>query len=166
MTTMTAERGAVRTPEQVAAIENPVERLTAAADLVRASEQRAEGARSMRDMAAIYAHLDDGVPPVVMYRDVLQCSRGLFVRMVQRAPAKRDRFEDAVSQARESAEAVRRHEATIEAARVIRDETALALMNGWKDPYSGEKHLLSNADVARATGLSTARIAQMRTGTR
>lgn len=157
----------MRSADDVRAIPDPLERVAAAADLVRKAEERAENARAMRDMAAIVAHLDDGVPPVTMYRDVLGCSRGLFVRIIQRAPAKRPKMEGAVEQARESAAAVRRHEAIIEAAREVRDSTALLLMNGGKDPVTGQKVTpVSNADIARATGLTTARVAQVRTGTR
>ena len=153
--------------DKVRAISDPLERVAAAADLVRKAEERADAARSMRDMATIVAHLDDGVPPVTLYRDVLKCSRGLFVRIIQRAPAKRPKMDNAVDQARESAAAVRRHEDVIEQARAIRDETALLLMNGGKDPVTKKKITpVQNADIARATGLTTARVAQVRTGTR
>jgi hypothetical protein len=149
----------------IAAIADPLERLKASADLVRKSEEYAERARAMRDMAAIVAHLDDDVPPVVLYRDVLECSRGLFVRIIQRAPAKRPKIDDALDVTRESAAAVRRHEEIATAARQVRDETAMLLMSGGTDPISGEEvKAITNADVARATGLTTARIAQMRTG--
>lgn len=148
-------------------IDDPMERVEQAAAVVHKAEERAEAARSMRDMATIIAHLDDGVPPVTLYRDTLECSRGLFVRIIQRAPAKRPKMENALEQARESARAVRRHEATIEEARTIRDETALLLMNGGTDPVTKRKVApVSNAEIARATGLTTARVAQVRTGTR
>lgn len=153
--------------DEVRALADPLERVEKAAELVRKAEERANNARSMRDMATIVAHLDDDVPPVTLYRDTLECSRGLFVRIIQRAPSKRPKMEGALDQARESAQAVRRHEATIEAARIIRDETALLLMNGGKDPVTGAKVApVSNAEIARATGLTTARVAQVRTGTR
>lgn len=153
--------------DDLRSITDPLERVEKAAELVRKAEDRANAARSMRDMATIVAHLDDGVPPVTLYRDTLECSRGLFVRIIQRAPARRPKMEGALDQARESAQAVRRHEATIEAARIVRDETALLLMNGGKDPVTGEKvKPVSNAEIARATGLTTARVAQVRTGTR
>ena len=157
----------MRAVDDVRAIPDPLERLAAAAALVEKAKERADAARSMRDMAVVVAHLDDGVPPVTLYRDVLKCSRGLVVRIIQRAPAKREKMADALGQARESADAVRRHEAVIQAARPIRDETALLLMNGGTDPVTGEAVApMSNADIARATGLSTARVAQVRTGTR
>lgn len=157
----------MRSPDDLRSIPDPIERIAAAAEVVRKAEERAEAARAMRDRATIVAHLDDGVPPITMYRDVLDCSRGLFVRIIQRAPAKRPKMDDAIEQARESALAVKRHEATIEAARVVRDETALLLMNGGTDPVTGEKvRPVSNARIADATGLTTARVAQVRTGTR
>lgn len=157
----------MRSVDDVRAIPDPLERVAAAAELVRKAEERADAARSMRDMATIVAHLDDGVSPVTLYRDTLQCSRGLFVRIIQRAPAKRAKMDNALAQAGESAAAVRRHEAVIEQARAIRDETALLLMNGGKDPVTKAKITpVSNAEIARATGLTTARVAQVRTGTR
>jgi len=157
----------MRSVESVRSIPDPLERVEKAADLVHKAEERADNARAMRDMATIVAHLDHGVPPVTLYRDTLQCSRGLFVRIIQRAPAKRDKMDDPVAQARESAAAVRRHEAVIEEARAIRDETALLLMNGGIDPVSGQKVIpVSNAEIAKRTGLTTARVAQVRTGTR
>lgn len=153
--------------EKVRSIEDPIERVTAAAELVRQREERAEGARQVRDQATIIAHLDDGVAPAEMYRDVLDCSRGLFVRIIQRAPAKRGKMSDAKEQARSSAKAVRKHEAVIERAREIRDSTALLLMTGGKDPVTGlEVERVSNAEIARVTGLTTARVAQIRAGTR
>lgn len=157
----------MRSVESVRAIADPLERVAAAAELVRKTEVRADAARGIRDMATIVAHLDDGVSPVTLYRDTLQCSRGLFVRIIQRAPAKRPHMTDALAQARESAQAVRRHEAVIAEARAIRDETALLLMNGGTDPVTGKRVVaVANADIARATGLTTARVAQVRTGTR
>lgn len=153
--------------DKVRALDDPIERVKAAAELVRKAEERADNARSMRDMAAVVAHLDDGVSPVTMYRDVLKCSRGLFVRIIQRAPSKRPKVEDAVEVARESARAVKRNETVAEEARIVRDETALLLMNGGKDPLTRRKVVpVSNAHIARVTGLTTARIAQVRTGTR
>lgn len=153
--------------DDVRTIPDPLERVARAAEVAAKAEQRAEAARSMRDRATIVAHLDDGVSPVTLYRDTLDCSRSLFVRIIQRAPAQRPKMEDALDQARESAGAVRRHETTLEAARAIRDETALLLMNGGTDPVTGEAVApISNAEVAEVTGLSTARIAQVRTGTR
>ena len=151
--------------EKIRSIEDPIERLAAASELAKKAEERAERARAMRDMAAVVAHLDDGVAPVTLYRDVLGCSRSLFVRMIQRAPAQRPKIAEAIEVARESAEAVRRHSAVASDARDVRDETALLLMVGGDDPVSGaEVAPTTNADISRATGLSTARIAQMRTG--
>lgn len=153
--------------EDLRAIPDPLERVEKAAEVVRKAEVRANAARSMRDIATVVAHLDDGVSPVTLYRDTLECSRGLFVRIIQRAPASRPKMDGALAQARESAQAVRRHEATIEGAREVRDETALLLMNGGTDPATGAKvEPISNAEIARVTGLTTARVAQVRTGTR
>jgi hypothetical protein len=167
-TTMTRPRGgSALSAADLRAIEDPLVRVEKAAEVVRKAEVRADAARSMRDIATVVAHLDDGVSPVTLYRDTLECSRGLYVRIIQRAPSQRPKMDDALAQARESAQAVRRHEAVIEEARLVRDETALLLMNGGTDPVTGNKVTpVSNAEIARATGLTTARVAQVRTGTR
>lgn len=60
---------------------------------------------------------------------------------------------DLLAIARDEAKAVRQAEADIEEAKPIRDEVAYALMN---------RHGMANAQVARITGLSTARVAQLR----
>lgn len=165
---LTPPKGTTMTPlERARVIEDPLKRVKVAAELARKAEERAERARQVRDMAACVAHLDDGVPPVEMYRDVLECSRGLFVRIIQRAPAERPDMKAARRQAAESAKAARRHEEVIEGARALRDETILLLLNGGTDPVTGTPVApISNADVARATGLTTARVAQVRTGAR
>lgn len=149
----------------VAKIIDPMKRLTAAAALVREAEAAAERARAERDMATIVAHLDQGVPPVVLYRDTLAVSRGLFNRIIQRAPAERPTIDNAKAVAGKAAKQVRKFEAIVEQAREIRDTAALNLMNG-RDEQGNRVPPVSNADISRATGLTTARVAQMRTGTR
>jgi hypothetical protein len=135
----------------------PLERVSAAAALAEPAEAAADNARGARDLAACWAHLDDGVPAVTMYRDVLGVSRSLFVRIIQRAPADRPPVKRAKAVAKAKAVKVREFEEVAEAAREIRDTTALLLMNEGNVP---------NAEVSRRTGLTTARIAQLRTGTR
>lgn len=149
----------------VAKIIDPMKRLTAAAALVREAEAAAEHARAERDMATIVAHLDQGVRPVVLYRDTLAVSRGLFNRIIQRAPVDRPEIPDAKTVAGKAARQVRKYEAIVEQAREIRDTAALMLMNG-RDAQGNKVPTVTNADISRATGLTTARVAQMRTGTR
>lgn len=148
----------------VAKIADPMKRVAAAAALVREAEAAAEDARAQRDMATIVAHLDQHVAPVRLYRDALQVSRGLFNRMVQRAPAQRPDIPNAIDVAAKAAKAVRRFEERAEQAREIRDTAMLMLLNGGEDEHGNAVTPVSNADIARATHLTTARVAQMRTG--
>lgn len=154
----------MRTVNSVAKIADPMKRAAAAATLVRDADNAAVDARATRDMATIVAHLDQGATPVTLYR-ALGISRGLFNRMVQRAPQQRPPIEDALAVATQAAKEVRKYERISAEARAIRDETALSLMNG-RDTAGNQVKMHSNADIARATGLTTARIAQIRTGTR
>lgn len=155
----------MKSPDKVAAISDRTTRLTAACELLEQAEAKATEARALRDMATIVAHLDDGVSPVRLYRDVLGVSRALFNRVKQRAPAERPSIPNAEQAAGKAAKKVAEYEAVADRARHIRDETAIAMMNGAADDGS-KVTPVSNADIARLTGLSTARIAQMRTGTR
>lgn len=155
--------------DSVAKIADPLERVEAAEALVRLYRERMEAAHGLRDMAVVVAHLDHGVAPVALYRDVLGVSRGLFNRMIQRAPMKslRPKFEDPIALATESDGAIARNKALMTRALALRDETALLLMNGGTDPVSKRKVTpIPNADIARVTDLTTARVAQIRTGTR
>jgi hypothetical protein len=146
-------------------IADPMKRVTEAATLVREAEAKVEQARALRDMATVVAHLDQGVPPVRLYRDVLNVSRGLFNRMIQRAPSERPEIENAERVAAKAAKDVRKYKVIVEDAREIRDVTALMLMSG-EDEAGNPAAPVSNADIARATKLTTARVAQMRGGGR
>jgi hypothetical protein len=155
--------------DAVSKIPDPLERVEAAEALVRLYRERMEAAHGLRDMAVVVAHLDHGVAPVVLYRDVLGVSRGLFNRMIQRAPMKslRPKFEDPVALAKESDGAIVRNKALMKRAETLRNDTALLLMNGGTDPVTKTKvEPVTNAKIAKATDLTTARIAQIRTGTR
>lgn len=158
--------------DDVALIDDPVERCGRAAHLDKVAAHRESEARAVRDNAAMVAHIDFGVQPVLLYRGALGgLSRGLFNRMVQRAnsvsplPALRATIphslatrEDAISLARDAATTVRVYDVVGTGARKIRDDTGRGLMNG---DYGTP---MSNADFSRLTGLSSARAAQIRYG--
>lgn len=147
----------------VRAIEDPAKRARAAARIVRDAEAKANEARYERDMAAVILHLREGWKPVEVYR-ALGVSRGLFVRMVQRAPADLPPMADPDKAMRKAARTVERLDTTCEEAREVRDEAAAGMLAGKYRKPDGT--LYRNADVARLTGLTTARIAQLRAGRR
>ena len=151
----------MKSPEQIRAMTDPLARLKASAAYVKSAEAKVEQHRAARDMAVIVARIDQGEKPVVIYRDTLDISRNLFNRIIDRAPAVRPDIPHALTKAKVAHAKVVRVEAQIETVREIRDQTALDLMNGYAD--DGERvPPISNAEVARITGLSTARVAQLR----
>lgn len=148
----------MRTPDELAAIQDPNERLDAVVAALTPLEKKVERARADRDTAVQVAHKDQGVAKVVLYRD-LGVARALVERIVARAPAVRPDLPNALARAKRAHAKVVELTPTIEALKAVRDPTMLTLLNG---TYDGDA--VSNADVARRTGLSTARVAQMRTG--
>lgn len=162
----------MRSPAALRKIADPMRRAAAAADTVREIEVQAEETRARRDVATCIAHLDHDVAPVLLYRDVLDVSRGLFNRMIQRAPSDEDRAQmirehpelfdaaHAVKTAKRAAVEVRKIDAKLIEVRDIRDETARGLMEG---EFDGVRPI-SNADLARLCKITTARAAQIRYG--
>lgn len=114
-----------------------------------------------RDLAAA----DVKIQPVDVY-EMLNVSRNLVNRILMRMPT-----EDLPPMRSPQRTAITAHEKiaplveTIDAAKEIRDTAALMLMAG-EGPDGEHVTPVSNADVARATGLTTARIAQLREGVR
>lgn len=154
----------MKTPEEVKALTDRRERLATATDLHRKAREKRKKALALRDMAAIVANADHGVDPVVLYRG-MKMSRGLLNRILQRTPVaeKRPTMADPVRTAIKAAEDVRTWRAQEKAYRDLRDATAIAMMNGVGD--DGDRvPPVPNAEVARITGLTTARVAQLRTG--
>lgn len=199
----------MKSVSDVAKIEDPMERLTAAANLVRTAEARVERLRSRRDLAILTmlrpfadavaptnavraqlrakvnaGELDDEqyiaalgenreqrradieaanvtITPVDVY-EMLGVSRNLVNRLLMRMP---DAPLPDVANPKRAAKAahakIPEWECVIEEARAIRDATARMVMSG-EDDDGREFTPVSNADVARATGLTTARIAQLR----
>lgn len=117
----------------------------------RLAEAKAERAKAMEGVT---------YTPVDVYRDILGVSRGLFVRMTQRAPEQLPDIPDAEQVATKAANDVDRYDALAAEALRIRNEVTDDLLNGLTGPA------MRNADIARMTGLTTARVAQLRLGTR
>jgi hypothetical protein len=154
---------------------DPIQRIRAAQALARVAVRNGKWARALRDNATVSAHNDFAVEPVTLYRDIIGVSRGLYNRMQQRANRRSPRAaiqkvmamtghdvktgDDMCAVAGAAAHAARVYKDIATKARQIRDETGRAVMDGdHGDP-------MPNADFARATGLTTARAAQIRLGT-
>jgi hypothetical protein len=117
--------------------------------------------------------------PVAVYRDTIGVSRGLFARMQHRKPelptieqyieasgmlfTEEPSLEVVAQIAMIKRDECDTYDAINVAARTIRDEAVTELLTG--DKKTGRQPL-SNADVARLTGLTTPRIHQLRYGTR
>ena len=99
--------------------------------------------------------------PVHVY-EMLGVSRNLVNRLLMRMPtAPLPTMADPAKVAKRAHVQMPEVEQTLSSAREIRDTAALLLMAG-EDENGGELPPVSNADVARITGLTTARIAQLR----
>ena len=194
----------------VAQIADPLARLTAAAELARTAEAKADALRTKRDLAVLTmlrpfadavaptnaararlrAELDAGkitddeyengltenreqrrrdieaakveVFPVDVYK-MLGVARSLVNRILMRMPNDPlPVMRNPEKVAKASHDKIPEWEAVVEQAREIRNKAALDLMTGENDTgvYT------SNADIARATHLTTARVAQIREGAR
>lgn len=161
----------MKSPATLRKIADPKRRVVEASDAVREVTAKLEETRARRDMAACIARLDHGVEPVRLYRDALDCSRGLVDRMVRRAPSPEERAaiiaanpelygdaETAVNTARKAGRDVVRVEEQLEEVRRVRDETGRGLMEG---EFDGIRPM-TNADFARLCKVTSARAAQIR----
>jgi hypothetical protein len=145
-------------------------RVKAASRRVREFNEKAEQARLLRDTAVVSLHAHEGWPPVECYR-LIGVSRGLFVRMMDRARTVAQetgqgipKVANAQKVAAKAARDLNRYEGTLLRERDARDEDAEAMLNGRIRKADGTVY--RNADLARLTGLTTARVAQLRQGTR
>lgn len=117
---------------------------------------RIEQAKSVRRAALEMAGVS--VYPVDVYT-LIGVSRTLFVRMMARMPERLPKMDDPQAQAKAAARDVLRYAKIVDEAIEVRDEAVDELLNG-----RGER--MSNADLARLTELTTARVAQLRVGVR
>lgn len=148
----------------VTGITDPTERARAAARLTGDAAEAAEKERLHRDVGALVLHYQHGYPPVRIYRDILDIPRSAFIRMTQHKPAEwSDRLPfDADDPAavekftRRHADRFRRYLDLSGQARRVRDEAVDTVLNGH------DTAPVSSAELARLTGLTTARIAQLR----
>ncbi len=165
----------MKSPDQIRSITDREQRLRAATAALETIDEKRRTQIALRDMAICVANLDQDVSPVALYRDILGVSRGLFNRIKQRAPDDQTRativaeqpakFRDSRRTASKAAQEIRRLTLVQDDVRKIRDKTAVAMMNGVADDGTRVTPV-SNADIARITDLSTARIAQIRKGQR
>lgn len=153
------------TIDAVRALPDPAERAKEASKINHAAQERADAARVERDRAAVSLHLHYGWKPVQVYRTLDVC-RTSFVLMVGRvAPSGRlPKVPDAEQVMKRAAATVARNEALVGESREVRDEAVTRMLNGKYRQPDGSPY--RNADVHRLTGLTTARVAQLRKGTR
>lgn len=153
------------TIDAVRQIKDPLKRAAAAAKVNRAAQERADTARWGRDCAAVSLHKHYHWEPVDIYR-ALDVSRSLFVRICERVKAEGPvrKIPDAERVMTRTAATVARNEALVEESRLVRDEAVMGMLNGrYRKPGGGTYR---NAEVAKATSLTTARVAQLRHGRR
>lgn len=145
------------TVEKVRSLSDVEERAREAAKIVKAAEYKAKLERTKRDIAAVVlVKRDDELP--IRVAELIGVSRGLMFRMFDHMEeADLPEIDDPRKTAEKAGKAVQKWDAQAEEAREIRDEAIMAMLGSprWR-----------NADVARITGLTTARIAQMRQGKR
>jgi hypothetical protein len=135
-------------------IKDATERAVAASNYILDLTEEANRARTERDHAAVYLNRMEGWTPIKVYT-TLGVSRGLFVRMMSRAPKALTPMTDAVDRGIAAANKVVELDERIAEAVEVRDEAILtALLDDG----------VRNCDMARATQLTTARIAQIKTG--
>jgi hypothetical protein len=117
----------------------------------RLSKAKAERNQRMREVE---------LGPVDVYRDILQVSRGLFVRMTQRAPEQLPHIDNPREVIEKARREITKYDRIATEALAIRDEAIDELLNRG---YRGKP--VRNADIARLIGVTTARAAQIRWGT-
>lgn len=134
----------------VSKIEDLAKRARDAARIAKSAQVKADLHRPTRDAAAL-AMLRAGAQPVEVYR-LIGVSRGLFVRMARRPLTSNPPvFADPKATAAASAKECAKWDRLAEQARAVRDQAAYAMKDAGR----------TNADVARATGLTTARVAKL-----
>lgn len=140
--------------EELAEIADPRERLHRAAEVAAAADEQADKHRERRNAAGLQLFAAGNLSAAAVWRDTLGISRSLWSRIVKDEDIKVGTYADPAGVARREAELTRKFDRLATDAQKVRDETARELMNSQGVP---------NADVARITGLTTARIAQLRT---
>jgi len=143
----------VPTLASVVKIKDPLLRATRAAEIVHDAQERAEATRNARDLAALHLERVQHWRPVDIV-DLIGVSRGLFVRIRQRGPAHLPVIDNAEDVARTMGEETIKWDTLAKQAGLVRDNAI----------YEARQAGISNADLHRATGLTTARIAQLKHG--
>jgi hypothetical protein len=134
---------------------DPRERCRLAADSARIAAERAEKERGIRNSAGL--QLAQTRKAVGVWRDTLGITRNLWKRITEDPDAKPGTYKDPEATAKRAADRTRHWEKIATDARAVRDATATGLMNGAYGPPA------RNAEVVALTGLSSARVAQLRT---
>lgn len=141
--------------DTVLAMKDVEKRAAAAAALTREAQTRATAAGALRNLAIQHA---SRIPNVVFARiyKTIGVSRSLYLRKVEEAPAVLAPLEgDPIAIATKAQKDWRKYHDIEKRAMALRNADIHRLLT-----------YMSNADVATLTGLTTARIAQLRTGER
>lgn len=151
--------------ETVRSIGDPRKRLKAAVKVIDEARERAQTARDQRDLALITLHRAHGWKAVRCY-ELVGMRRSTFDDIKKEFPAKLQPIgtDDpdeiariAVRRATEAAKYEGQKDSVVSQARRIRDEAGAVLLRGY-DKYPP----VWPAELARMTGLSAARISQIR----
>lgn len=148
------------TAKELADIADPKERLRKAAETAKKAAELAEPHRIRRNEAALQLYYDGGVTAVEVWRDVMDISRALWNRLLEKAEkgeVKRGTYKDPRAVAADESRKTAAYDELVKQAQQIRNTTARGLMNGKYEER------LSNAAVAKLAGLTSARMAQLRT---
>jgi hypothetical protein len=124
------------------------------ASVVKPAQDELKASRVKRDLAALVLVEEQGWKPVHAYR-IMGISRGLFVRVRSRGPAKLPKIRNPEKQLREHSEVVNRLEPVVEVWREVRNPVIYDLFD--QRPY------LTNRAIGDLFGVSGQRITMMRT---
>jgi hypothetical protein len=173
---MTATVEAPRRRRKVA--ENPVERVRVLSEVIRTAESTADEYRPIRDAAAIALRLDYGVKPVKVYR-CAHVNRNAHARLVRKAKDEARLPEGAIRVVPrqtylteegawialiDAADRVQAAKDQAERAREERNALILPMLLGRVRKPDGR--IYTDADIADMTGLTSARVAQIKSGSR
>jgi hypothetical protein len=147
------------TLSEIQALTDPVAKAAAATQLVRDLDAAIRPEYTRRDIAGLILHYRLGWKPVAIYRDLFGVQRNKWTKIMARAPEPLPGMRNPEKVAREAVEKIAAYEEQVVVVRELRNKMVLALLDG-----SAGVPPMSNAEVARATGLDTARVAQLRHG--
>lgn len=136
-------------------VDEPRERLRLAATVARIAGEQGDRSRRQRNSAAL--QLAQTRKAVRVWKDTLGITRNLWNRILRDPENTVGTFGDPEAVAKAAAAETRQWDVVRDSAIAVRDDTATGLMNG---AYGAPAR---NAEVVGLTGLTSARVAQLRT---